>query len=657
MIACLNMNNSGNWSLSKRRTALLEPLLTLIRFVFALFHHLVWLIQTLVVLCTRIPMRPSSILLLMWSWLWPNLCDIRPLRLFRISSASSCEPSAKLILVNNNRPEYPLYLTLVNSSSSEDMYPSSNAYNGVNQQLKEHHRRAFQLVSRALKLDEQGDKTLAIDLYRQGINELEAGIDINIRKSGITRDALTRAERLQSQMKTNLEMARDRLEFLSGLSDLHRLPINSEVEEVAHPPRKLLTMNEDCSSTNGPPSSGARLLKKKPVLTPTSTAHTAVSGQVRKPLVSTSRSKPAATTATAPKTTAISRPQNQPLPKTTAGRSAISGPASKALPTTSRRPAQLPHAAPSRAAKSAMTGPIKGVDSKLASLILDEIIDGGAGVSFSDIAGLSLAKQALQEIVILPMLRPELFTGLRTPARGLLLFGPPGNGKTMLARAVATESSATFFNISASSLTSKYVGEGEKMVRALFAVARQLQPSIIFVDEIDSLLCERRQGENDASRRLKTEFLCQFDGLNSSNEEKILVMGATNRPQELDEAVLRRFAKRLYIRLPDPATRVVLLKKLLAKHNHPLTSQLLADLSQRTESYSSSDLTELAKDAALGPIRELGPEQVKHMEARKIRPITMNDFLDSLKRVRHSVSCGSLNAFEKWNAEYGDVSL
>ena len=155
MIAYLNMKNSDNWSLSKRRAGLLEPLLTLIRLVFLLFHYLVWLIQTVVVQCARIPLRPSSILLLIWAWLWPILCDLRPLRLLRVSSASSCEPSAKLILVNNSQPQYPLYLTLVNSSLSEDMPLSPSEYDEVNQRLKEHHQKAFQLVSRALKLDEQ----------------------------------------------------------------------------------------------------------------------------------------------------------------------------------------------------------------------------------------------------------------------------------------------------------------------------------------------------------------------------------------------------------------------------------------------------------------------------------------------------------------------
>ncbi|EPY82420.1 hypothetical protein CB1_000655015, partial [Camelus ferus] len=155
----------------------------------------------------------------------------------------------------------------------------------------------------------------------------------------------------------------------------------------------------------------------------------------------------------------------------------------------------------------------RNVDSNLANLIMNEIVDNGTAVKFDDIAGQELAKQALQEIVILPSLRPE-------------------------------------------------VGEGEKLVRALFAVARELQPSIIFIDEVDSLLCERREGEHDASRRLKTEFLIEFDGVQSAGDDRVLVMGATNRPQELDEAVLRM-----------------------------------------TDGYSGSDLTALAKDAALGPIR------------------------------------------------------
>lgn len=229
-------------------------------------------------------------------------------------------------------------------------------------------------------------------------------------------------------------------------------------------------------------------------------------------------------------------------------------------------------------------------------------------------------------MVILPAVRPELFTGLRAPAKGLsplllnfllvnkrnndnrfsglLLFGPPGNGKTLLARAVATECSATFFNISAASLTSKYVGDGEKLVRALFSVARALQPSIIFIDEIDSLLSERNAGEHEASRRLKTEFLVEFDGLPGNPEnDRIVVLGATNRPQELDEAALRRFSKRVYVALPDQITREYLIKKLLEKQGSPLSNDIIKRLAICTEGYSGSDLTALAKDAALEPIR------------------------------------------------------
>ncbi|KAF3705824.1 Spastin [Channa argus] len=297
----------------------------------------------------------------------------------------------------------------------------------------------------------------------------------------------------------------------------------------------------------------------------------------------------------------------------------------------------------------------KNVDSKLANLILNEIVDSGASVSFEDIAGQHLAKQALQEIVILPALRPELFTGLRAPACGLLLFGPPGNGKTMLAKAVAAESNATFFNISAASLTSKYVGEGEKLVRALFTVARELQPSVIFIDEVDSLLCHRREGEHEASRRLKTEFLIEFDGVQSGGDDRLLVMGATNRPQELDEAVLRRFAKRVYVKLPDAETRFTLLKNLLGKHENPLSKNELTCLVKATGGYSGSDLTSLAKDAALGPIRELGLDQIRSMAVNEMRNIKMKDFENSLKRIKPSVSQATLYMYSKWNNNFGDT--
>lgn len=299
---------------------------------------------------------------------------------------------------------------------------------------------------------------------------------------------------------------------------------------------------------------------------------------------------------------------------------------------------------------------LKNVDTKLAQLIMDEIVEGGTPVTWDDIAGDEVAKQALQEIVILPSLRPQLFTGLRAPARGLLLFGPPGNGKTMLAKAVAYESKSIFFSISASTLTSKYVGEGEKLVRALFAVARELQPSIIFIDEIDSLLTERKENEHEASRRLKTEFLLEFDGLHADAEERILVMGATNRPQELDEAILRRFPKRVYVSLPDTTTRVALLKRLLAKHNSPLSDSRLDKLARLTDGYSGSDLTALAKDAALGPIREMDAEEVKRVNPDQVRDICVQDFVDSLKRIRCSVSSQSLASYEKWNRDFGDVT-
>ena len=300
--------------------------------------------------------------------------------------------------------------------------------------------------------------------------------------------------------------------------------------------------------------------------------------------------------------------------------------------------------------RSPRTGSLvpKGVDSKLASLIENEILDKTPAVTWESIADLEKAKQTLLEMVILPMKRSDLFTGLRKPARGLLLFGPPGNGKTMLAKAVASESLATFFNISASSLTSKWVGEGEKMMRALFAIAKARQPSVIFIDEMDSLLSSRNANEHEASRRLKSEFLVQFDGVISNGEDRVVVMGATNRPEEIDDAVRRRFVKRIYVMI----TRKALLNKLLMGGAYAVPSSDIHRISCDTDGYSCSDLHALCQEAAMFPIRELGM-RVNTVKANQIRPLKYSDFQLAMRVVRPSVSRDQLRKFELWNEEFG----
>ncbi|XP_021553002.1 spastin isoform X4 [Neomonachus schauinslandi] len=480
--------------------------------------------------------------------------------------------------------------------------PPAPVPGGEAERVRAFHKQAFEYISIALRIDEdeKGQKEQAVEWYKKGIEELEKGIAVIVTGQG---EQCERARRLQAKMMTNLGMAKDRLQLLeSGAVPKRKDPLTHASNSL---PRSKTVMK---------------------------TGSTGLSGHHRAPscsglsMVSGVRQGPGPTTGTHKSTPKTNR-TNKPSTPTTAAR------------------------------KKKDLKNFRNVDSNLANLIMNEIVDNGTAVKFDDIAGQELAKQALQEIVILPSLRPELFTGLRAPARGLLLFGPPGNGKTMLAKAVAAESNATFFNISAASLTSKYVGEGEKLVRALFAVARELQPSIIFIDEVDSLLCERREGEHDASRRLKTEFLIEFDGVQSAGDDRVLVMGATNRPQELDEAVLRRFIKRVYVSLPNEETRLLLLKNLLCKQGSPLTQKELAQLARMTDGYSGSDLTALAKDAALGPIRELKPEQVKNMSASEMRNIRLSDFTESLKKIKRSVSPQTLEAYIRWNKDFGDTTV
>jgi len=245
----------------------------------------------------------------------------------------------------------------------------------------------------------------------------------------------------------------------------------------------------------------------------------------------------------------------------------------------------------------------KGVDLQSARQILNDIVVRGDEVHWDDIAGLEGAKKALKEAVVYPFLRPDLFSGLREPARGMLLFGPPGTGKTMLARAVATESKSTFFSVSSSSLTSKWHGESEKLVRALFGLAKVLAPSIIFVDEIDSLLSARSSGsEHEASRRSKTEFLVQWSDLQRAaagreltakdkkegDAGRVLVLAATNMPWDIDEAARRRFVRRQYIPLPEHHVREQQIRKLLSHQHQTLSDADIQVLVHVTEGNSSS---------------------------------------------------------------------
>lgn len=296
---------------------------------------------------------------------------------------------------------------------------------------------------------------------------------------------------------------------------------------------------------------------------------------------------------------------------------------------------------------------LKNFEPKIIELIMSEIMDHGPPIGWDDIAGLEFAKNTIKEIVVWPMLRPDIFTGLRGPPKGILLFGPPGTGKTLIGKCIACQSGATFFSISASSLTSKWVGEGEKMVRALFAIAGCHQPAVIFIDEIDSLLSQRTDGEHDSSRRIKTEFLVQLDGAATASEDRILVVGATNRPQEIDEAARRRLAKRLYIPLPEAAARRQIVFNLMAQEKSQLREPELESVVRATEGFSGADMTQLCREAALGPIRSIQLSDIATITADQVRPILFSDFQEALKTVRPSVSAKDLELYEEWNQTFG----
>ncbi|VVB15755.1 unnamed protein product [Arabis nemorensis] len=323
-------------------------------------------------------------------------------------------------------------------------------------------------------------------------------------------------------------------------------------------------------------------------------------------------------------------------------------------------------------------------DNEFEKRIRPEVIPANEiGVTFADIGSLDETKESLQELVMLPLRRPDLFKGgLLKPCRGILLFGPPGTGKTMMAKAIANEAGASFINVSMSTITSKWFGEDEKNVRALFTLAAKVSPTIIFVDEVDSMLGQRtRVGEHEAMRKIKNEFMTHWDGLMSNSGERILVLAATNRPFDLDEAIIRRFERRIMVGLPSVESREKILRTLLSKER---TENLdFHELAQMTQGYSGSDLKNFCTTAAYRPVRELIKQEcLKDQERKKreeageksseegseakeevseerviiLRALSMEDMRVAKSQVAASFAAegAGMNELKQWNDLYGE---
>ncbi|OON20860.1 ATPase, AAA family [Opisthorchis viverrini] len=305
-----------------------------------------------------------------------------------------------------------------------------------------------------------------------------------------------------------------------------------------------------------------------------------------------------------------------------------------------------------------------GYDKDLVEMLERDIVQRNPNVRWDDIAELEEAKRLLKEAVVLPMVLPNFFKGIRRPWKGVLMVGPPGTGKTLLAKAVATECGTTFFNVSSSSLTSKWRGESEKLVRLLFDMARFYAPSTIFMDEIDSI-CSRRGGESEheASRRVKSELLVQMDGVTGATGQQedptktVMVLAATNFPWDIDEALRRRLEKRVYIPLPSVTGRRVLLD--ISLKEVPLAEDVDLDkVAECLDGYSGADITNVCRDASMMSMRRaiegLSVEEIKGLNTATLnQPTTMADLQEAISRVCKSVSASDVERYEKWMAEFG----
>lgn len=299
---------------------------------------------------------------------------------------------------------------------------------------------------------------------------------------------------------------------------------------------------------------------------------------------------------------------------------------------------------------------LEGLEEALVERIALEVIESTSTITWEDIGGLEYAKQAVEEAVLWPLQQPEFFSSeLLKGSRGLMLFGPPGTGKTLIAKAIASQGAARFFSISASSLMSKWLGEGEQLVKTLFKVASFLKPSIVFLDEIDAILSKRGSSDDSGgARRLKTEFLVQLDGA-GSDSDGIVIICATNLPWEIDDAVLRRIRQKIYVPLPDKNARLQILKSHARKGGviqFGLDEQDFDTVAEITDGYSGSDLKKLSQQSMMIVIRELKRNSTNTNQ----RKITIADYQAALKEIRPSVDRGLLSQFVDWDSKFGSNS-
>ncbi|KAL2832452.1 P-loop containing nucleoside triphosphate hydrolase protein [Aspergillus cavernicola] len=305
------------------------------------------------------------------------------------------------------------------------------------------------------------------------------------------------------------------------------------------------------------------------------------------------------------------------------------------------------------------------------AIAMDVVAPDDIHVSFEDIGGLEDIIEELKESVIYPLTMPHLYSStssLLTAPSGVLLYGPPGCGKTMLAKALARESGACFINLHISTLTEKWYGDSNKLVNAVFSLARKLQPSIVFIDEIDAVLGTRRSGEHEASGMVKAEFMTHWDGLTSANSQgepqRVVVLGATNRMQDIDDAILRRMPKKFPVTLPPAAQRLGILSLVLKDTKIDRQNFDLHYLVKTMAGMSGSDIKEACRDAAMVPVRELIREKkaqgapITSVNPDEVRGLRTGDFFSRAGGVRvippptqAPASASKANSEKEWSTE------